>query len=427
MRAFKDVKFRKDIIDGVYKHGNYGWLGKLRANEIESTMMSRFNKRVNKELALDVFHAHYLVDLSKRKEPKEPLKSLIEPIERDRNTRITTVFNELQSKLFTVFYIYEVYKKLQDKLQDMENDDSDSNDIDGLKSLISMLTGGSGGSISYDIMDKVQNEINSAYRAAKEKTDRTMDNLRAFSSLAGTEKCEFTLGDAMELMYVSNVQEIAEVYSKIGTIPVSKPRKDSSRGIVNGVTKGNNISSATVSNLLLPDELFYYRYATKSLTVRSKAYEVDEDVFILIDASGSMDGRRTTWARSVAIALLKSMSRSSRNVKVAFFNYGITAEYDFKKNPKGTIMGIVSAVSDGGTDIDDALIHADNNIDGTIVCITDGEDDVSYRPKNKLVSVMIDGDNSHLREVSDLYLSVTTDSRGGLKVLNAARRAFSRV
>jgi len=420
MNPFKNLRYKKGVLDGVYKHGNYGWLGKIRANEITSTLLNKFRLRIDKEIALDVFHSHYLLDLSKKRQPSELLDALIKPVEKDRELRYSTVFNELESKAFTVFYIKRVYEMLDDASYDSDGGDS----CDIANNLMNALSGNGTPNVPDGFKSKLEDIARNAYEKAKRDTEQAMDNVKDFCSLAGKGRVELSLGEAMTLMEVTGFRDILELYRKIGSIPVGKPKRDSSRGIVNGVTKGNKVQNATVSSLLLPEELFYYKVATKQLNIRAKACEVDEDVYILIDASGSMSGKKTIWARSVSVAILRSLYRSCRSVKVSFFNDGIVNTHDFKKDPKGTILDIVCTNSYGGTDIDDALIHADDNIDGLIICITDGEDDVSYRPKNRLLSVMIDGENDHLRSVSDVYMSVTPNAKGGLKLVKIASKSL---
>ena len=111
------------------------------------------------------------------------------------------------------------------------------------------------------------------------------------------------------------------------------------------------------------------------------------------------------------------MKEAKVDAKLIFFD-----EYPFEpidlKNFSKTLDALLRLRCEGGTSINRALKKADEFEDHRIILITDGKDKVSYKPSNKLTSVMVKGENETLKKISDEYLKVQPNVDGARKILS---------
>ena len=159
---------------------------------------------------------------------------------------------------------------------------------------------------------------------------------------------------------------------------------------------------------------------------------------IIVHNSGSMLGPKTVWARSVALSLLKLAMRAKARYFLRFFDTQVYPDCPVS-DPIEAIEYILTVWSDGGTDIDKAIVIACKDFKAkikdiekytnTIVVITDGQDEIDTEivrealesVNARLVSVMVQGDNVSLRKVSNQYFTATLDVKGALKLVEAIR------
>ena len=202
-----------------------------------------------------------------------------------------------------------------------------------------------------------------------------------------------------------------------------------------GYTKARKPWLALPKELALPDDVFYLKLQRKDLH-QKQYYRLSEGAYyVIVDKSGSMDGEKTVWARSVALAIYRLAQRKRRKFFLRFFD---TEVYPFDKpieDPKEAIEHIIRVGSNGGTSIDNALQTAVadiverglNRYTNTIILITDGEDRVSTEPEVlkrnniRLVAVMIAGSNDTLywlaKESGGEYMRAELSRDGALKLL----------
>jgi len=164
--------------------------------------------------------------------------------------------------------------------------------------------------------------------------------------------------------------------------------------------------------LALPDELFYYKYATSTFLQYSKTGGKLDEVVLCVDKSGSMSGSKITWATAVALELAKLC----RKCYLLLFDAEVHGPFTSKKEIIDKLLRVQAV---GGTNISKALERAEKLSPKIIILITDGEDEVNYQPKKKLISVMIKGDNKDLKKISKQYLHVQLDARGILRLVSS--------
>lgn len=158
----------------------------------------------------------------------------------------------------------------------------------------------------------------------------------------------------------------------------------------------------------------------------------------IVHNSGSMLGPKTLWARSVALSLLKISIKSNTRYYLRFFDTQTHPEHPIVE-PEEAIEHLVTVWSDGGTDIDRAILTACKDmVEGvkelekytnTIVIITDGQDEVDSEQVRealenanaRLVSVMVQGDNASLKKASHQYFKASLDLKGALKLVEAVK------
>jgi uncharacterized protein with von Willebrand factor type A (vWA) domain len=201
-----------------------------------------------------------------------------------------------------------------------------------------------------------------------------------------------------------------------------------------------NVERVLPRELALPDDLFYYKLASNGLISKVKLAEREGAFYVLVDKSGSMaEGSKMTWAKAVALALLKLARAKGRRFYLRFFDY---EAYQFMddSDPYNLANTILSVSPDGGTSIDSAIRTALMDLNrgelreqtNTIIIITDGEDTVTVRPEElrrvnaTLLAVMIQGHNSTLeglaRATGGKFMKAELSKEGALRVVDATRR-----
>lgn len=197
-------------------------------------------------------------------------------------------------------------------------------------------------------------------------------------------------------------------------------------GRISGIRKSHNLFDAMPQELALPDELFEAKLINGFLSWVHVNKSIGNFI-VLVDKSGSMDTeKKTVWSRSVALAIYKVAQKIKNAMAFSFFDAKV---HGFSLDLQKIVEDILTVNCGGGTDIDEALSKAVDFVDvngwqgSTILLITDGEDDVTFPEDElhirrlKLVSVMIDGRNDTLAEISNSYLKVEPDVDGALKII----------
>ena len=250
---------------------------------------------------------------------------------------------------------------------------------------------------------------------------------------AGTFKKVLDLAEHM--MFVKFMRDIITMSKKLSDYIPKASRILKRRGRIGDEISGyaltKKIERALPREIALPDELFLKKLAGEGFLMKEKLSVTEGAYYILIDKSGSMHGEKTIWARSVAIALYRLAKVKKRKYFLRFFDKRVYPKDGPIEQPEEIVDAILKVKSNGGTDITNALLTAIKDIKerglskylNTIVIITDGEDvvqDLSKELKKanaSLVSVMIQGDNETLKNLSNQYMKAELTEVGGAKLL----------
>ena len=388
---------------GIFVYGNYDWLGEYRATEILNALKQKYNEECDPLFAIDVFHSCYLLNTKMIDDPNEFIKQVAEQIISNDFVRKITVMDDLVSRVFAVEFIHKLLQQLPQQYKQQVQGSEDQQDSS------------SGSSDQGEQKDAVAEAIQEAVEHAKEKAEEA----KLYSGLKAGVGHSVTFGELLNLNFAVDIKELLKFFTNI-SVTFEKARKPSFYGSREGIRFGRDLTKVVPSALSMPDELFWYRYATGTLPV-IETYSTELSEFILVvDKSGSMDDEnKTLWSRAVALALAKQAKKGNVRSYLMFFDYDVIPEkpIDLLKEFSKALDYILTLECDGGTSIDRALIEADK-YGKTIILITDGEDSVSYKPNNKLITAMVEGENENLREISDVYLIVEPDTNGALRLLN---------
>ena len=280
-----------------------------------------------------------------------------------------------------------------------------------------------GGGEFQDAVEKALEQVERDVKTAK-------DIKRALSGLGAGKGSVLAFDESMEeVLRLARDTDISKVLEKIEglkflTIKARVERH--SKGWIEGVEVGGDLERLHYSQLALPWEYFLASFADsklilyKRVTIKSRG-----PIYVLMDKSGSMVGAKIDWARAVAVALLRKSTMEGRRFYARFFDSITYPPVSVKPNSK--VSEIVSALSylarvkaGGGTDISRSVITACEDIvkEGRnvsdIVLISDGEDRISPeflskalgKANARLHTVMIQGHNVYLRQISYRYMTV---------------------
>ncbi len=287
------------------------------------------------------------------------------------------------------------------------------------------------------------NSVGKAFRKAQEEADRAARVARDVSSLFDVGKGPGSLDVLLDLtgsvLEVKGAEKILSLAKKVvDAMPFfvhRKKEKDRRFGDeVAGYYLTKSVGRALPRELALPDDLFYAKLVGPGLLAREKLTVREGALYVLLDKSGSMEGEKTVWARSVALALLALARRKRARFFLRFFD---TRVYDLvtDERPPQLLEMLLKVVSNGGTSIDTALrtaledLHKRDlaRLTNTIVLITDGEDKVTVKKEElqragaRLISVMIQGSNDTLCYLSDHYLRAQLSEHGALRLVEVVR------
>jgi len=394
------------IIPGIYRYGKYDWLAQARVEKIAESL-KRWGIELPSELsqlAIEIFHSMYLLNTELATEristnpALEVLVEATEPIREDRELRRHTVLDEELSLLLTAEILRKILlnRQLTDELRRLFG---------------SMLSGlQQGQTQTTDELRRIAEMLKEAVKNAKpdkEAVEKAKATLMIGGRLAGKFRGKLDFADRVEITkllaeHPVMVEHILR-YLKTSEEPGKKGDTIDFAGYKK-IQSYTELPRIRVTELTYPEDLFLQRLATKSIDVRK--YEEGttgrkRKYVVVIDKSGSMSGEKIEWAKAVALSLL--LRSDTDDVKVIFFDYAPYEVIDFSKNPVEALRKVAAVQANGGTSIDAALMKADEFKGYDIVLITDGEDTVTYKPRNRLFSVMIYGDNETLRSVSTRY------------------------
>ncbi|WP_292320702.1 VWA domain-containing protein [Caldisphaera sp.] len=283
---------------------------------------------------------------------------------------------------------------------------------------------------------ELQNAIQKASESAMKDAEMAKEVKMLAEKMGAGKGSIFSLeGSAEEILKLARETDVARILEKIEGLKMitnakTKNTINYSKGWISGIEIGGDIERVHYSQLAFPSLLFYAEFANDRLLLYEKNLPSNKGpIYVLLDKSGSMVGSKIDWARAVAVALFKKAMDEGRNFFVRFFDSVPYQPMNVKSNAKASdILNVLSYLArikaGGGTDITRAISSAVDDMDKTktsskdkpsdIVLITDGEDRLSPEIINKLLkksnsrlhSVMIQGHNAFLQQISYRYLSV---------------------
>ncbi len=260
----------------------------------------------------------------------------------------------------------------------------------------------------------------------------------------------FSLESSAEMILrLARETDVMRILEKIEGLKIPSARGKSgtrySRGWITGLEYGNEIERVHPNQLALPDELFYAELANDRLLLYQKELPASRGpIYVLLDKSGSMVGSKIDWARAVSVALFKKSIDEGRTFIVRFFDSIPYNQMMARGNAKPSdVLRLLSYLArikaGGGTDITRAISASVSDIQkmrlggkekiSDVVLITDGEDRLSPEVLQRLLkeanarlhSIMIQGHNTFLQQVSYRYLVVKKLEKGeALEVVDFA-------
>jgi len=234
--------------------------------------------------------------------------------------------------------------------------------------------------------------------------------------------------------YLQNpkVKKILEALGKLALI-TSKKVKSKVRqpiGSTVNITIGNELDLVLPSEFLFAfDQNMEILFIKKFLERELLQFETElktpagKGPFIIcLDNSGSMNGRRDTWAKAISLAFLNLANMQRRHVHVILFTGYIQKEFTFSAELKNyeDIYSVINTEANGGTNFHNPLERAFECIqtdaiekESDILFITDGEAylsndfieeivDLKKKHETQIVTVIVQGYfPSHLEEITD--------------------------
>ncbi len=295
-----------------------------------------------------------------------------------------------------------------------------------------------GSSLRESVRRAVEKALDKA-EAVRELKNLVMGYRAGVGHTLGFEDAETVL----KLVQRTDVTELLKWLEKIPSLASITKRKKYPfpKGVVEGYALGSDLERLVPTELAYPDVYFYARLADSRLLLYDKyIYSSLGPIYVLIDKSGSMEGEKLRWAKATAIALFLKSRAERRPFYVRFFDSEPFNLIKVRPNARPSnvlkmIEYLAAVKGGGGTDISKAIITACNDIAkyrsrelSDIVLITDGEDRIArslvkrslQQSSARLISVMIMGDNSDLKNVSERYFRVVKlDEKEMLQVIEA--------
>ncbi|WP_427970532.1 vWA domain-containing protein [Acidilobus sp.] len=390
------------------------------------------DQRITAALAVDVFYTYYL--------PVPLIPEQSETDDKDMNFRRSIVSAMVKSESLWKSKIYTTADTLTSIV-------ASASFIERLNRLLPPPEGSGGSNKSQEQQEQqeqegpesgppnIQEAVQKAAEAAMKDSEMAKKIKMTAERLGAGKGSVFSLESSAELVLrLARETDVARILEKIEgfRLPSVKGRNTTkfSKGWVSGLEYGGDVERIHYSQLALPDDLFYADLANGKLLLYEKELPASRGpIYVLLDKSGSMVGSKIDWARAVAVTLFKKSMDEGRTFIVRFFDSIPYSPMVVRSNSKpNDVLRLLSYLArvkaGGGTDITRAVSSAVDDIDrmklggkdkpSDIILITDGEDRLSPEVLQRMLkkvnahlhSVMIQGHNTFLQQVSYRYLTV---------------------
>jgi len=364
-------------------------LGRIQSSSVASTILT------------DAYYMHYaLAPALISKNPNDFLNKVLEAKRKLMNTRefkgirhLTTLndqlsqFHALQfSRKFLEELRKQIEKQQKQQGQDPQQAQQTANQI--IQQLLTAIGKGKQGNQQMQaIAQAMANAGMNSRQVFKAMLKAEQDAKKKTGMIAslswGLEKgtLEEMLDLSNAIVQAHNAEQIIAfgnlLFSKIPKMTM-KTKKKGKFGIEFAEYSNTSNPALAIVKDFYPKELFTAKLATHSLTRKLKQEIKEGAIYVLLDKSGSMQGTKTIWSRSVALALFKKAVREKRKFFLRFFDTNI---YPVIKDKNTILRQLLSVRSDGGTYIHGAILSACYDLQkdkeirsktNTIILISDG-------------------------------------------------------
>ncbi|RLG76234.1 MAG: hypothetical protein DRO12_04620 [Thermoprotei archaeon] len=446
------------MVPGVLKNIKYSdphtqYRGQKILEVLRRVMKSKATKMFSEALATDVFYSFYLpfptlIPIENVPLGKESHYLLIKTLlgsDETRKIRPYTVANNFTSTLVSVLFLQYFAESFE---QGYSREQAEGGE--GREALKDQEEEKNRGRELKRKDAEFRNIISAVHEALKRVSEDT-PSIKSMEQLiqgkqAGvghTLDLEEDAGRVIKLIRSVDLRELLRWLERIPDIAsiVKRRKMRTSRGEIEGYTVGSDVERLVPTELAYPDLYFYSKFADSTLLLYEKFSRLTlGPVYVLIDKSGSMEGDKIKWAKATALALFIRSRIERRPFYIRFFDSEpfslIKVSIRTKPGEVIKLMEYVARVkSGGGTDISKAILTACTDIQryklkdvSDVILITDGEDRIAkslvrrslHSVSARLISVMIMGDNTDLKRVSDRYFKVVKlDEKEMLKVVEA--------
>lgn len=422
--------------ESIYKE--IGYIDDLRLyrgekilNMAKELSGKNLDSRISSYLGIDLFYTYYFpipsTDESSPEDDEEEMfrRAVISSLLKTESlwkTKIYTSADSVTSIVAAASFIEKLNKLLppnQNKEKGKEGSGENESDNEGESSA-----------------QELQNAVQKASESAMKDAEMAKEVKMLAEKMGAGRGSVFSLeSSAEEILKLARETDVARILEKIEGLKMitnakTKNAINYSKGWISGIEYGGDIERVHYSQLAFPGILFFAEFANDRLLLYEKNLPSNKGpIYVLLDKSGSMVGSKIDWARAVAVALFKKAMDEGRNFFVRFFDSVPYQPMNVKSNAKASdILNVLSYLArvkaGGGTDITRAISSAVDDMEkakstskekpSDVVLITDGEDRLSPEIINKLLkktnsrlhSVMIQGHNAFLQQISYRYLSV---------------------
>jgi uncharacterized protein with von Willebrand factor type A (vWA) domain len=407
---------------------------------------------VREDFLVDLYYTHYLplpiikarTEINEEQQTVHQLMNNILSSEEIIENRSYSVANSGISNALAVGYAQNLIEELE-RIKKTSQNEQERQAAEYI--LQSLMKGGHKGGSNKKEVERILKEVHQKALSKAIEDSKSVRNMQKIvgGTGAGTGSVLTFDGEIHEVLRLARNVEVKKILEFLSGIPkigqVSKRKTKFSKGELHGYERGNDLERLVGSEMALPEELFYLKFAESDLLLYEKyVKESLGPLYLLLDKSGSMDGEKILWAKAVALALYMRARKENRDFYIRFFDnipYPLIKVIRSAK-PK-EVLKMVEYISKirggGGTDISRSVLSACEDIkEGSakgiseVILLTDGEDKIAEaavrksvrEAKSTLISVMIRGDNPDLRRVSDEYMVVyKLDQEDLLKVVKA--------
>jgi len=396
-------------------------------------------------------------------EALKELRDVFDKIMRTKDYQITrtiTRLNRNASMVYAIRYTVEFFKKLAEKIdfsllpessqpQGLQEEDGEiqNGSSNGRGGRNEKETGEPGqatrpasnknidhGYASGGLSQATREAIREAVKYAHHKALQATKNYQELGGEGqGFDPAEIAFIDEEPDMTI-DFQAVIEILGKIRrSMPLLfyKPRTEDRQGDIEGYTITPRPEKAIARELALPDELFTSKLASNSFITKRRVKPERGVMIVLVDVSGSMEGRKIAWAKAVAYALYLKAQREKLEYVAIPFNYS-------PGNPITNPLDLLKLVASGGTSITRAIDKAfelaeTKKLDkANIIIITDGIDDlidyeaiITRAKKSATIKVIyIEGENKELEKIARAtkgeLLTVEPTIENAIKIINKA-------